>query len=82
MLMLNFTVHSLGSHPLVVCFPPSVLQEESHQEIPQGQWIQTPGPTARPKNQLTDSGFDCFQTAQKESIQDPYTFRGVSPTSK
>ena len=79
MLMLNFTVHSLGSHPLVVCFPPSVIQEESRQEITKGQWTQPPGPTARPQNPLPDSGLGCFQTAQKEIIQDPYTFCGISP---
>ena len=53
MLMLNFMVHSLWKPPLVVCFPPFVLQEESHQDIPKGQWTQAPGPTARPKYQDT-----------------------------
>ena len=81
MLMLNFMVRSLWSHPIVVCFPPFVLQEESHQEIPKGQWTQPPGPTARSKYLATwHCHIDCFQT-EKERIQDPYTFCQVSPTS-
>ena len=81
MLMLNFMVHSLWKPPLVVCFPPFVLQEESHHEIPKGQWTQAPGPTARPKYLSTWYWPSvCFQTVQKERIQDPYTFCPVSPS--
>ena len=70
-----------GSNPIVVCFPPFVLQEESHQEIPKGQWTQAPGPTARPKYLATwHWPSDCFQRVQKERIQDPYTFCPVSPS--
>ena len=65
----------------MVCFPPFVLQEESHQEILKGQWTQAPGPTARPKYLATwPWPSDCFQTVQKERIQDPYTFYPISPT--
>ena len=74
-------VHSLWKPPLVVCFPPFVLQEESHQEIPKGQWTQAPGPTARPKYLATwHWPSDWFQTVQKERIQDPYTFCPISPS--
>ena len=74
-------VHSLWKPPLVDCFPPFVLQEESHQEIPKGQWTQQPGPTARPKYLATwHLPSDWFQTVQKERIQDPYTFCPVSPS--
>ena len=73
-------VHSLWKPPLVVCFPPFVLQEESHHEIPKGQWTQAPGPTARPKYLSTWYWPSvCFQTVQKERIQDPYTFCSISP---
>ena len=73
-------VHSLWKPPLVVCFPPFVLQEESHHEIPKGQWTQAPGPTARPKYLSTWCWPSvCFQTVQNERIQDPYTFCSISP---
>ena len=65
----------------MVCFLPFVLQEESHQEILKAQWTQAQGPTARPKYLATwHWPSDCFQTVQKERIQDPYTFYPISPT--
>ena len=64
-----------GSNPIVVCFPPFVLQEESHQEIPKGQWTQPQGPTARSKYLATwHCPIDCFPTVQKREFRTPTPF--------
>ena len=64
-----------GSHPVVVCFPPFVLQEERHQEVHTGQWTQTQGPTARPKYLATwHWPSDCFPTVQKRKFRTPTPF--------
>ena len=80
MLMLNFMVHSLWKPPLVNCFPPFVLQEESHQEI-----HRTMDPSTRTNCQTQipsylTLAYWLFPNSAKDRIQDPYTFCPISPS--
>ena len=59
--------YTLCKSPLVVCFPPFCVTERKSQCNPQRTMDPTPAPTARTK---LHRPIDCFQTMQKERIQD------------
>ena len=59
--------YTLCKPPLVVCFPPFCVTERKSQCNPQRTMNPTPAPTARTK---LHRPIDCFQTMQKERIQD------------
>ena len=73
--MLNFMLLFLQTFPCHVFVPLFALRRERHSAIHKRQWIQLLGLPARPKllGSLTQP-IDCFETMQKESIQDPYVF--------